>query len=331
MVLLSSYGEEISSLFQLIGTNEDDITKCLAWSLYKSDTFRTKLLSEILGTALFSNEISIKFQESEKEKGRTDLEIKDESDKSNSSDFYIIIEAKKGWNLPTKKQLELYSERKDFKTSKAKCKLLVSMSECSNDYAKLYLEKDINGITVKHLSWSQIFVIANEAQKETSSVKEKNDLSELIAYFKVIMSEQIQTSNMVYVVSLSHDHSEDCDTMSYIDIVNKEHKYYCPVGNSWPKVAPNYLAFRYDGQLQSIHHVENYTITRNLHTEIPAMKDIDKAVDHFVFSLGPAIKPQKTVKTGDSIKYARRCYCMLDTLLTANTISEAERITKERK
>ena len=84
-------------------------------------------------------------------------------------------------------------------------------------------------------------------------------------YFGGIMSTQQKTSNWVYVVSLSYAKAGD-SCLTYVDIVEKKGKYYHPFGNNWPKEAPNYIAFRYDGKLQSIHHIESYVITRNAHT-----------------------------------------------------------------
>ena len=99
--------------------------------------------------------------------------------------------------------------------------------------------------------------------------------------------------------------------------------------NGWPKEPPNYIAFRYGGQLQSIHHIEGYVVTKNLHSEIKEMPDVQKDNEFFVYSLGEAIIPSKTVKTG-KIYASGRKWAMLDTLLTADTIYEASEISKQR-
>ena len=107
-------------------------------------------------------------------------------------------------------------------------------------------------------------------------------------------------------------------------------KYFHPLGgNGWPKEPPNYIAFRYYGQLQSIHHIEDYVVTKNLHDEIPEMPVSDGTVDFFVYKLGPAIVPTKVVKTGNIYASGRK-WAMLDTLLTADTIAEACNISKAR-
>ncbi len=82
-------------------------------------------------------------------------------------------------------------------------------------------------------------------------------------------------------------------------------------------------------KLQSIHHIESYDVTRNLHTEFEEMPDEKCAEDYFVYKLGPAIKPDHVVKTGN-LYATGRVWAMIDTLLTANSISEARDISKER-
>lgn len=88
------------------------------------------------------------------------------------------------------------------------------------------------------------------------------------------------------------------------------------------------MGFRYDGKLQSIHHVEDYEIVDDLTTKIAEMYP-DPRPPHFLYTLGPAIRPAKEVKTGP-IHGKSRLKCMLDTLLTSDTVAEAHAITKER-
>ena len=140
---------------------------------------------------------------------------------------------------------------------------------------------------------------------------------------------QTQESNWVFVVSLGTSKPEDCD-LTWIEIVQNHMKYFHPLGgNGWPKEPPNYIAFRYYGQLQSIHHIEGYAVTKNLHAEIPEMPDYVEDCDFFVYKLGPAIVPTKAVKTGNIYASGRK-WAMLDTLLTADTIAEACNISKAR-
>lgn len=275
----------------------------------------------------------IRYQEFEKDKGITDLEITD------NQKFYIIIEAKRGWVLPGESQLRLYSERTGFTSSPAKVKAIVSMSECTEDYAKKRLPT-VPGTTVLHLPWMTICDLAGELRMKTAG-KQNYILGELERYIKRIMTTQNKDTNWVYVVSLGLKEVEITPAkgekrtagIAYVDIVSKYHKYCCPVGDGkggWPKEPLTYIAFRYHGKLQSIHHIEKYTITDNQHPFVPEIPDVELSETHFVYELGPAIIPQKVIRTGDKIVMSNRVWAQLDTLLTSDTITEAMEISKAR-
>lgn len=148
-------------------------------------------------------------------------------------------------------------------------------------------------------------------------------------------------TNWVYVVSLGLGVAEittlkgermACD-ITYVDVVRKYHKYCCPVGGGkgrWPKEPLTYIAFRYDGKSQSIHHIESYTITDNLHPFVPEIPDTELSEKHFVYELGPEIIPSNEIRTGKKIVMSNRVWAQLDTLLTSDTITEAMEISKAR-
>ncbi len=280
-------------------------------------------IKDICGTNNFNNdEVEICVQEYDKDSGITDIEIKD------NKEFFILVEAKRGWILPSKEQLLKYSTRESFVKSIAKNKVIVTLSECSRDYAKHHLEiKDANGIPIKHVSWKDVNSFAEEAYPFASN-SEKRLLKELQFYLRGLMTMQNITSNEVYVVSLGSGKPDICE-LTWIEIVKQKNKYFHPMGGGgWPKEPPNYIAFRYHGKLQSIHHIEGYVIATNIHNEIAEIPDKEWE-PHFIYNLGPAIIPPKEIKTG-SIYPNGRVWCHLDTLLTCDTISEARDITKKR-
>ena len=320
---LYAYGSKVTSVFQLIGMLEDDITKSIAWALCNCPVFLKLIIEVVLNIYIDPSKVRIKYQESEKDKGRTDLELTDDDL------FYVIIEAKKGWILPGKDQLSLYSQRRSLVQSSAKHKVIMSMSECSDTYANSYLPiKQANGIPIMHLPWKRIYELAENSISESNNLQ-KNLLRELMKYLGGLMTMQTQESNWVFVVSLGTSKPEDCD-LTWIEIVQNNMKYFHPLGgNGWPKEPPNYIAFRYYGQLQSIHHIEDYVVTKKLHDEIPEMPDKVEGYDFFVYKLGPAIVPTKVVKTGNIYASGRK-WAMLDTLLTADTIADACNISKAR-
>lgn len=333
MAQLLVHNENIETVFNLIGSQENDITKSIAWAFAKCPRLLEKVLEFLIHINVDMDDVIIRYQEFEKDKGITDLEITD------NQNFYIIIEAKRGWILPKEKQIKLYSERTDFADSPAKIKAIVSMSECTEEYAKNKLPT-IPGTTVLHLPWIVICNMAGELRSKTTGAQ-NYILRELEGYIKGMMTTQNKDTSWVYVVSLGMNAAEITTSkkkkkaagITYVDIVKKYHKYCCPVGGGkggWPREPLVYIAFRYDGKLQSIHHIEKYTITDNLHPFIPEIPDVELSEKHFVYDLGPAIIPSKEIRTGKKIVRSNRVWAQLDTLLTSDTITEAMEISKAR-
>lgn len=138
-------------------------------------------------------------------------------------------------------------------------------------------------------------------------------------------------ANHVFVVSLSTQPIKDGSRYTWIDVVEKEHRYFHPVGNRWPVVPPNYIGFRYSGELQSVHHIDAYEIVENLSELNPKWPENEDGVDHFVYTLGPAMKPARPMPTGN-IYPNGRVWCAIDTLLSGacNTIRDARDETSRR-
>jgi hypothetical protein len=133
---------------------------------------------------------------------------------------------------------------------------------------------------------------------------------------------------MVYVVSLGYE-IPDKWKIGFIDIVTKQNKYFHPIGEKgFPKEPPNYIGFRYQGKLQSIHYIKDYVVFKNPHDFFPEIPSQEWS-PHFLYTLGDPIKPQKTVKTG-KVYPNGRVWCMFDTLFTSDTISESRDITRKR-
>jgi len=58
-----------------------------------------------------------------------------------------------------------------------------------------------------------------------------------------------------------------------------------------------YVAFRYHGRLQSIHHVDEYTIAQDMSPFVPGAPETSDWDPHFLMTLGPAIRPDHEVPT----------------------------------
>lgn len=312
------HNRPIKTVFGLLGEKENDITFSLGWALSRCDEFAQQFLKSVFPKSGTHSCKTVRLQEGSKHGGFTDIEIQGE-------ESLCIIEAKKGWSLPKERQLKTYVRRF---AGRHQQKLLVVLSECSADYAKLYLPPSIKGIPVVHRSWKEVEQIVSNSLKSSLRAN-KQLLFDLKTYLRNLMNMQNHQSNLVFVVALSTK-KPYWATASTADILKNNHKYFHPFGGGgWPLIPPNYLGFTYNEKLQSIHHVEKYNIATwtNLHKHIPEIRQHKWERDYIVYSLGPAIKPQCEVRTETNI---RRVWAALDLLLTCKTISQAQDRTLKR-
>ena len=135
--------------------------------------------------------------------------------------------------------------------------------------------------------------------------------------------------NSVYVVSLSVNPIGQSADYTWVDVVEKDGRYFHPVGNRWPVSPPNYIGFRYHGELQSVHHIDAYETVADLSQRSSMWPKTD--THHFVYTLGPAMKPTARVRTGKIYRNAR-VWCAIDTLLSGvcETIGDARDETSRR-
>lgn len=246
---LHLHNRPIKTIFRLLGEKENDITFSVGWALSRCDEFAKQFLKNVFPKAETRLCKTIRLQQSSKHGGFTDIEIQGEN-------FLCIVEAKKGWSLPKKRQLKTYTRRF---AGRHQQKLLVVLSECSADYAKLYIPNQIQGIRVVHRSWKEVEQIVSNSLKSSQRAN-KQLLFDLKTYLRGLMNMQNHLSNIVFVVALSTK-KPHWAMASTADILKNNRKYFHPFGGGgWPIIPPNYLAFTYDEKLQSIHHVEKYNI-----------------------------------------------------------------------
>lgn len=188
---------------------------------------------------------------------------------------------------------------------------------------------------VSYIPWARVAELVQTTAEATRSQAEKRLLMELHRYLKGVITMQNVRSNMVYVVSLSTREIAGSSGLSTIDVLEGLGRYFCPVGGvnpgGWPKEPPNYLGFRYHGRLQQIRHVEGYAIRLAPWEGIPELagRVTEREHDQFDFELGPVIRPENPVRTGNLYR-AQRVSCALDLLLTCESIREARDKTQER-
>lgn len=327
MISLRQGTRPVESPFDLLGSDEDAITGAIAWTLGQSPALLKALVSSLTGYEGIMDDMQLHFQRSEQGRGRTDLEI------FLPDEVHLILEAKKGWELPNSRQIELYTQRKSFVDSRAKIKMIVTLSQADKRYATLFLPATVNRFPIRHLSRLDLVGTIVRATATTSGLHEKKSLRTLTEYLNKTMDKPNILSNQVYVVSLNWKLPAPSWTgTTFVDVVERYHRYFHPVGARWPATPPNYIGFRYGGVLKAIHHIDEAVVTKDLADVAPGkLPPFAVAHPHFLYSLGPAIYPNRRVPAGPKVLRSNRVWAALDLLLTASTITEAMLESKKRR
>jgi hypothetical protein len=125
-----------------------------------------------------------------------------------------------------------------------------------------------------------------------------------------------------YCVVISTDRPGGGGSQTFRDFVTDKGCYFHPYGKGWPRTPPNFLAFRWGGQVQRIHRVIQAEVIPNLQarwSDIPENNDTTRP--HAVYSLGPQL-PGTPIPSGASYRAQRR-WVILDLLLTSPTLKDA--------
>jgi len=251
-------------------------------------------------------------------RGITDIEV------VVNNELFFVIEAKKGWNLPSIEQLKRYRSRfSGFNNAK---RMFIVLSDCKKEYVKNIYKSSLYNIPIKSISWGDIVKRIEEVY-ENGSNKEKFLLKEFKEYLMGVILMESQESNWAYVVSLKGN-TPSWSKIGWRDLVRNKRKYFYPNGKNWPQVPPNYMGFRFNGKLQHIHHVEKYEVVDDVHKYIPEIRK-GKVKNHYLLWLGESFEPRKELPNG-KIWSNGRMWCMLDTLFTCKTVKEACDISKKR-
>lgn len=310
----------VESIFDLVGRDEDGMTYSLGWILTQTPEF-LKIISTRLGLGSDVRRHAVYLQHNRALYGRTDIELV-------SPRGAVILEAKKGFTLPSPAQLQqyvrAYRQKKYAKTPLRAIVVLTSWPEATAAQFQSLPDRILD-IPVRYLSWRTLCALASSSLSRTRGAK-RRQLSEFTDYVRRLVTMRDMRSNLVYVVPLNSETFDGGNT-TFIDVVEKHRKYFHPVGNRYPNEPPNYIAFRYHGELQSIHFIKRVRVITTYKKHFPSVQGT-KIAPHFLYDLGPAIRPSKTVKSG-AIRNMR-CTCMLDTLLTKSSISTAYRETQRR-
>jgi len=313
----------VETVFGLLGDDEESMTHSLGWVLGNCPAFLSLFLGRVARQRARRREVQVLLQESKRGSGRTDIEIR-EPERS-----LVVIEAKKGRTIPTRSQLQRYALRFRGPWRNPKDHRLLVLSRCSPEYVRSRLPRVVgDGVAVRHVSWDEIRQLLDNA-RSTASYRERWLMDELSTHIEGEGIMERNESNLVYVVSLAAG-TPDGWGISWRDIVRKRNKYFHPVGNHWPQEPPNYVAFRYDGKVRSIHHIEKHDTMTRPHDHVAEIPANLKWEPHFIYWLGPSIGPPEPLPSGKQYR-ATRLWCMLDTLLTSPTLAKAHETTEKRR
>lgn len=316
------HGRTVRTFFDLLGSLENDMTDALALSLSRSGSFLRVFLADPGYSVPFRDEddVVLSVQTRRPEEGITDLEIQV------GDSFFGIVEAKRGSVLPTESQLKLYAPVLIRRS--AQVKILVALTTATPTFAAEGLGKiTLPGVTLVHRSWREVRCLAIQARAHDTH-DAKRLLDQFVGHIEMILGMDTRYDNQVCSVSWAGN--PESWSLSWIDIVEKRARYFYPVGHRWPD-PPNYLGFRYRGKLQRIHHVDGHEIIRNFRAVFPEAPDERIWCPHYCFTLGPAIVPPHDVAAGPRVQRNNRVWCMIDTLLTCSTVSDALTETEKRR
>lgn len=315
---LQIYSKPVSTVFGLLGSDENSATYALGWVLQNVKSFRHRLIAQICEQPLEVEDVAVKLQRLTDEGGYTDIEL------ISPSSVHIVIEAKVGFVLPTKQQLSMYSARIK---GNPPHRHLVSISSASQEFASRNMRSSINGIPVSHLSWTDFLKLCELELRANRNQVSRLWLIQLKSHLRSYAVMTNANDNNVFSVVLSN--AEISSGYTWKDVVLKHSSYFHPYGKRWPRTPPNYIGFRYEGALQSIHHVEEAEIVDDLTAINAAWPAVNQP--HVLYRLGSAIFPQKKLPNG-KIYASALLYAAIDTLLSGDyeTIYDAVEETKRR-
>ena len=297
------------------------MTYALGWCMAHVPSLMVALASA-LGLKVPSQKAVVLLQQHGGRHGITDIEVQEPGQR------VWIFDAKGGFAGPSTEQLKRYAARLNEVHGLIKERILIVLGQ--SDHRDLWLRhtmpKTVDSIPIHVLSWRQIRVCLDRAWPMAGHTG-KGLLRQLSDFLNEVIDMQIVTSNDVYVVALGRE-TFGGGTTTFLEVVEKHGKYFHPIRAPWPVSPPNYIGFRNDGRLQSIHHIDDYEIITDFH---PYFSDVPSGEHgpHFLYTLGPAIRPAQAVKTGNVYANSRK-WAHLDLLLTCATVSEASEKSKKR-
>lgn len=319
------HSRPVATLFDLLGRDENDMTAALGWGLAHTPALLRRFVEQISPSASLAEPIVIELQRHDAaDGGFTDIEIK-------AAELHVVIEAKRGWDPPSDRQLRRYEARFAALPATVQCFVILTQNGAEHVvHHRMGTWAPPDPIEVAVLGWSDLVGLASAAARE-GRLAERHLATELAAYLRGVADMRDTSSNEVHVVSLSRKLWDGWPAdLTPVDEVERHRVYHYPTVGKYPRIVPNYMGFRYDGRLQSIHHVDDYVIVDSPHGHIPGAPDLMWDAPVFLLSLGPPIRPDRIIRTGRGFFRAAPADIDIDLLLTSDTISAARDASRAR-
>lgn len=308
---LTRHGRDVRGVFDLLGFGENDLTAALAFTLSRSPHLLGLLLDR-LGVPGDRDGAEVHTEVADKS-GRTDLELR-------VGGHLVVIEAKRGWLLPSLEQLSKYTERISVGATSGQ---LVTLSDVSDTYFDTVLPDSVDGVRVSHLAWSVVKAGIVEARR-TVGGKERVWLGELDTYLRRAVVETDPASGWALSVVLNDDSANGAAT-SFREFVTEFGIYFHPFGGwakGWPTTPPNFMAFRWNNQVQQIRRVVAAEPVPDLVSRWPDMTAPEVTLPHVVYTLGSPLRMIEPLPCGQNYR-AAHVWALVDQLLVCSTLQEA--------
>lgn len=322
MTTIERHGREIGTVFELAGTDENALTAAVGWCFAESPAF-LRAVAKRIGSVEPGPNTKIQLQRRKDRNGITDIEVHE------YGRLAWIIEAKIGLDLPSPEQLQRYASALLLQSEKVERKLIALAKPDRRELMLRVLAPaaDHLGVPLNVISWGDLVSCAREVERSETHANRRL-LRQLVDFTRKVLKMRSGTSNRVRVLPLSNGTFAG-GAITFKDVVYRYSRYFHPIGGSWAREPADYLGFRFDGKLKSIHYVEKVEIVDDYTAHFPGIAD-GKIDPHFLYHLGPPILPDREVRTGPGLPQTTPAEVDWDLLLTSETITEARDLTRKR-
>jgi hypothetical protein len=324
---LRAYDRPVTTPFGLLGTDENALSFALGYTFQQCPLLlqwflRAIGISGVHQSALQRASIHLQQHRSgEPGQGITDIEV------YLRGEFHVIIEVKVGLAVPTIEQCRKYLTRFHDEPSQKLVALIQSPDRALLEgYAKQ--ERALSKRLVA-FQWADFIPECVRLMLGTSaSAHEK----EWVRSFYSFLDQEYPMkafSTEVWILPISTEPLW-LNGMSHWDI-HREYQVWWDYREH--SVRPLYLAFRFDGKLDSIYRVRSIEHGIPIINLVPEMRNIKRdwpKLPSTVWHFDQAVKLTRPLITGPGM-YNRRVRCDLDLLLFCNSVKEIEEEMRNRR